>query len=219
MNSQNKINVVFSRKIKTTVADLIKLAIAGYTRKLEVEFANRSHTKTAIFAHDAIGRYINLFGVFEGEELDFLFDFLDSKKHNFLNGLALDVGANIGNHSIYFSSKFNKVIAFEPNADVYELLKFNASQCQNVFPEMIGLGDVEGDFVLKEISGNLMASWIDKNSDLTDRKTYKIKIKTLDKLNLPEVKFIKIDVEGYEIEVLKGGIDLILRDQPIILFE
>ena len=133
--------------------------------------------------------------------------------------VVLDVGANIGNHSIYFSSKFNKVFAFEPNADVYELLKFNASQRQNVFPSMIGLGDVEGDFVLKEISGNLMASWIDKNSDLTDRKTYQIKIKTLDKLNIPEVKFIKIDVEGYEIEVLKGGVDLISRDQPIILFE
>ena len=70
------------------------------------------------------------------------------------------------------------------NGDVFELLKLNARQCGNVEPHMIGLGDVAGSFVLKEVKGNMMASWIDKISSETDRKTYQIEVKRLDDLKI-----------------------------------
>jgi hypothetical protein len=129
---------LFSKKMRVSLDYLVKLAIAGYTRKLEIEFAE-SEKKKAIFAHDAIGRYINLFGVFEREELDFVFEFLAPLDCEFKKGLALDVGANIGNHAMYFSDYFYQVKAYEPNGDCFQILKFNASQCDNIIPENIGL--------------------------------------------------------------------------------
>ena len=121
-----KSKIIFRKKMNVSFVHLIKLAIAGYTRGLEVGFASREKKK-AIFAHDSIGRYINLFGGYEREELDILFDFLAPLDVEFKNSLALDIGANIGNHAMYFSDHFQRVIAFEPNDDVFYLLKFNGS--------------------------------------------------------------------------------------------
>lgn len=213
-----KSKIIFRKKMNVSFVHLIKLAIAGYTRGLEVGFASREKKK-AIFAHDSIGRYINLFGGYEREELDILFDFLAPLDVEFKNSLALDIGANIGNHAMYFSDHFQRVIAFEPNDDVFYLLKFNADQCENVTAEKIGLGDESGNFILREVSGNMMASWIEKVPVETDRKTYSIKVERLDDKDLDNVKFIKIDVEGFEINVLKGAARTIEDQKPIILFE
>lgn len=48
---------------------------------------------------------------------------------------------------------------------------------------------------------------------------YEVKVTTLDEENLPNISFIKIDVEGAEIEVLKGGTDTIRKSRPIVLLE
>ena len=62
--------------------------------------------RIAIFAHDYIGIQINQFGIYEKDELQTLFRFLEPLFEEFQNSEALDIGANIGNHSLYFQKYF-----------------------------------------------------------------------------------------------------------------
>ena len=77
----------------------------------------------AIFAHDVIGHKIMLSGWFEHQLINFL------EAHIFPlispNSIALDIGANIGNHSNRFANYFEKVHAFEPNKRCFYLLQAN----------------------------------------------------------------------------------------------
>jgi len=61
-------NILYSMRKRVSASELVRLGIAGYMRKFEIDFSSSSDKKKAIFAHDAIGRYINLFGCFEKDE-------------------------------------------------------------------------------------------------------------------------------------------------------
>ena len=73
---------------------------------------------------DIINLKINLSGRFENLELITLrkkvFNKINSKKFN-----ALDIGANIGNHSVFFADDFLQVYSFEPLTQNFDLLKIN----------------------------------------------------------------------------------------------
>jgi hypothetical protein len=65
---------------------------------------------------DHIGDRIFLDGLFERSLLETTFDkLLKSQKERFMGSACFDAGANIGNHSLFFSRRFSKVVAFEPN--------------------------------------------------------------------------------------------------------
>ena len=63
----------------------------------------------AVFSFDYIGTQIALNGIYEKEELELLFDWLKSIDIDLKDSIAIDIGANIGNHSLYFSDFFNTV--------------------------------------------------------------------------------------------------------------
>ena len=46
---------------------------------------------------------------------------------------SIDIGANVGNHSVFFSKKFDKVLAFEPLPMALKLLKINTEKYSNIF--------------------------------------------------------------------------------------
>ncbi len=56
---------------------------------------------------------MNSFGLYESEGLFALFKFLKPIIGDFQNASALDIGANIGNHSVYFANYFDKIYSFE----------------------------------------------------------------------------------------------------------
>ena len=124
------------------------------SKKRKSILAARDH-KMAVFANENIGISINLFGTYELEELKVLFQFLEPIKDQLITGTALDVGANIGNHSLYFSIYFNEVHAFEPSPDIFYLLKFNTKSKKNIYPQMLGIGDKQGSFKLIENEMNM----------------------------------------------------------------
>lgn len=194
--------------------------IASYLNDLSKRHNSSRNQRMAIFANDWIGIKINLLGVYEKNELDVLFHFLSPLKNLFREGVALDIGANIGNHAIYFSKCFSKVYAFEPNPSTYKLLSFNSSYSTNVEPFNIGLGDEKGVFKLYEDAENLGGSSL-KLGDQTKALTIDVVVERLDDLNLglDGCCFVKIDVEGSEADVIKGGVQVIKRHQPIIVFE
>lgn len=146
------------------------------------------------------------------------------KKFSNKNKIALDIGANIGTHTIYLSEYFKEVHGFEPQRKVFDLLKSNIeiNNCHNVKLHNFGLG-VKNEIVqMQEYDENSDFNQGGVGIDLkknSEKKGEEIYVKVLDELNLKDVSFIKLDVEGYEYFVLKGAEKTISISRPIIIIE
>ncbi len=132
--------------------------------------------------------------------------------------LVLDVGANIGNHTLYLAAIAEcKVTSFEPNVSLIEALRRSVEINQlgervTLMPFGVGHAAGQGHFaaIMEE---NLGGQSIDIGEG-------DIRIVALDELEFPErVRLIKIDVEGMELPVLEGAVGLIEKDQPLIYVE
>lgn len=141
--------------------------------------------------------------------------------------VCLDAGANFGFYSCSFAKWGARVFSFEPVPSTYRLLQENVQlnameSSVRVFNS--ALGDQPGSiriFTFRELSHGHASS-----SDLgrADAIPVDCPIDTIDAVcdreKLDRVDFVKIDVEGYEFEVLKGGAGLLSRPQaPVIHFE
>lgn len=173
----------------------------------------------AVFAHDFVSHKINIDGVFEERELGAVFGWLHGLKADVFGGVALDIGANVGNHSIYFSRFFRQVECFEANPRAFALLSINVHSCANVRCRLMGLSNCEANAYVNETIGNLGHSSVVMSSP--DRNVLQIQLHRLDDIwaNGDRVTFMKVDVEGHESAVFEGASRLIGRDKPIIMFE
>ena len=132
---------------------------------------------------------------------------------DFSGKVVIDIGAQTGDSTLYFSLKgAKKIYAFEPLKNNYKILEKNVThnkincKCFN-----IGLGNTTEDITLP-VSGNMaIAISIGHYSEYES-----IKMNKLDNLNL-NADIIKIDVEGFETEVLKGGLNTINKAKYIII--
>jgi protein O-GlcNAc transferase len=130
----------------------------------------------------------------------------------------IDVGAHMGNHTVYFS-KFclpNKVYSFEPNPVVFPYLEENIklNNLQNVEAFNVGLYS-------RETNGNLETPDTTNigHSIIKESMDGGIKLKTLDSYNFDNVGLVKIDVEGNELEVMRGAINTLRVYKPILIVE
>jgi len=215
-----KKKVVSKKKINFGIQYIIDLFCITRIYKFSKKYQHERGHKMAIFANDHIGICINQLGIYEREELEYLSDFLSSVRGTLLNGIVLDIGANIGNHSLYFSDLFKEVISFEPHPDTYKLLEFNTSFRTNIRTHNFGLGDARETVALHENPTNLGGSSIESESD-NHNNSLEISLQKLDDFvnDLQRIDLIKMDVEGYESKVIIGGKNTIKKHQPIILFE
>ena len=182
----------------------------------------RGAPQVAVFAFDHIGLDINNYGIYEEDILDAITSFLSDSLGTFKYETILDIGANIGNHSLYFQKVSKKIYAFEPNPKTFELLKFNTRNHEDIHLYNLGLSNVTGQENLNELPANIGASYINPSNNLNDNLIHKINISKLDdlnELNQEKISILKIDVEGYEWEVIDGGRNLINKNKPIIIFE
>lgn len=203
----------------------LKEALEGIMIQCCVSFLNsrrqqildKRGCKMVIYANDSIGYHINGFGFYEFQFLETIFDFLSPLGSIFAKGIALDVGANVGNHSLYFSRYFSEVHAFEPHPLTSQILRINANQKGNVIVHPYGLGDKSGDCYLAESPCNLGASRIVDGNNTGLR----ILVKRMDDLEIDRQKIalIKLDVEGFEARVLRGGNEVLRNSRPVVLFE
>lgn len=131
--------------------------------------------------------------------------------------VAVDVGAHIGICSKILSRKFKRVHAFEPARDTFECLWENLGSYPNIAFYRAALGEGEREVHMEDdISkptrvGNTGARFIQEGGD--------IRMCTLDSWKLEKVGFLKVDVEGYELHVLEGGRDTLLRCEPVVMIE
>lgn len=132
----------------------------------------------------------------------------------------LDIGSNIGNHTLYFlnecGAKF--VYCFEPVIDTFEILKRNIEinhleDRTNLFN--VGVGSKMGGAIIASSKHNNTAY-----TKIAVSETGSIKVVSVDEMDISEsIGFAKIDVEGFELEVIKGMQETLKRDKPIVLIE
>lgn len=185
----------------------------------------QTNPQLVIFSFDHIGLSLNLEGRYENSPLILVEEFIDKKIPNARDKTVLDIGANIGNHSIFFANKFKNVYAFEPNPATYEVLKINCTfvaEQKNITTVNVGLSDKEASLPFHINRSNIGGSQIIDVNHESIKDAIQINVKTLDQLiefKDASVALIKIDVEGHELNVLKGAKDTILKNMPAILFE
>ncbi len=176
-----------------------------------------NHPEMVCFAHDAISRKIFIDGLFEKRELLSLKKFLsiNLKQMN----TCFDLGANIGNHSLFFAQLFGNVVSFEPHSRIYKILALNTESSTNIEVVNAGLSDKAGILGAFEQPLNLGASKIVENSE----GNIFFRVVTLDQyvIETPynSIDFIKMDVEGHELSVLKGATQTLKNHRPILALE
>lgn len=138
------------------------------------------------------------------------------------NGIAIDCGASIGMNSINYSDYFNSVEAFEPDPDIYEcLLKtLSANNIDNVYTHCVAISDKNQKGTLVKFPRATFANTLKPIKYVgRSRPQLEIDITTIDSYQFQNVKFLKIDVEGWELNVLKGAEQTIKKYKPVIQVE
>ena len=144
-----------------------------------------------------------------------------------VKGDFIDVGANIGLYTVMMARKLDRdstVIAFEPDRSNFETMEVNVhlNGIGNVILHNLGLWFEEGELPLFANPKNPLMK-----AHLTLKPTQKlqgqvVQVDTLDHIMETrdvQCNLIKIDVEGAEVEVLKGGIETLRRYKPNVIFE
>ena len=179
------------------------------------------YPQLAFFNYDLLGRCVACEGYHEIHYLKCLAKdvFPKLKSHN----ICLDIGANIGNHSVFFADYFKKIYAYEPNLRPFKLLEANAMLKNNIKPFNFGLSNATKKQKVVFSLGNIGSASLVHNPSKgkTDEAIFELKYldKVLTQGEISKISFMKIDVEGHELNVLKGAIRTIKASKPIIALE
>jgi FkbM family methyltransferase len=144
--------------------------------------------------------------------------------HRFFTGrLAFDVGANIGTTVRTFARSFDKVVAFEPCQEAFDVLR--QGQPSNVLSLLVAATDTEGWLELAENenpikSGQLTSQFADQpvwGKVVGRRKVWGMRLDDVAReVGWPD--FVKVDVEGHEVKVLQGAPE-VLANRPKLFIE
>lgn len=161
-----------------------------------------------------IGKALDQYGEFSEGEVE-IFRRLIKSDHT-----VLDIGANHGSHTVFLAKHAKKVYAFEPQPFMHRILCTNVTlnDLHNVYLYEAGVGSHDGMLRVPCFDyskpGNFGAAPLRLSNDGT-----LVPIVTIDSLKLPLCDFIKIDAEGMEEEVLRGGEETINKFQPYLYLE
>ncbi|OIZ99956.1 hypothetical protein BEV13_04670 [Rickettsiella grylli] len=198
-----------------------------YLKRLQKKNRLKNYPQLACVPSDAIGQWIVLKGLYE-EELLISFGIVFKHYLNrFKQQTLLDVGANIGNHTLFFSRYFKEIIAFEPNPTALKLLETNIflNQTKNISVIPVGLSNHSGTLPFIEDPENLGGSRFEcKKAHTTPFKRHYIDVEKGDTLlhqhfHASSIGAIKLDIEGFEMYALQGLKQTLMHHQPIIFFE
>lgn len=135
--------------------------------------------------------------------------------------IFFDVGANIGFYSCLFSEKASEVYSFEPNKNAVDILQQNIenNSLDNVNIVRAAASDNNGSKKLSKAPGSSVMG----TAQVQDSEDGEIKARTIDslfeeeKVRIPDL--VKIDVEGHELEVLRGMEEVLSKSSPVIYVE
>jgi FkbM family methyltransferase len=210
--------------------------VRGLTESLTArlqQYDCRYGTMLALPSDNVISKSLRIYGEWAEHELSILRTFISA------GATVIDVGANIGTHTLPFSRwvKTGRVVAIEAQPAVCEILRLNCRRngCTNVDVANAICGENRGhvefrpDYASEENFGGISFAnaasdtrfaifrWLDR---IRGSSATSVPVITLDDLcRNQRVSFIKLDIEGMELDALRGGRELIRRCQPVISFE
>lgn len=129
----------------------------------------------------------------------------NDKKFN----LVLDVGAWCGTWSMAMTKYANEIHCFEPNKIHFECLRLNLQNYSNVKLHNQAVGNQDGMVTLTKESATQNTRVLLEQGD--------IKINKLDSMEIDDIDMLKIDVEGLEMEVLKGASDKLEKIEYLMI--
>jgi FkbM family methyltransferase len=161
--------------------------------------------------------------IYESEYLNHIYKY---HRHTILGKRVIDVGANIGTHSIFFSKicKALVVQAFEPIIKLKNIAKYNRSLNNISYNRIeilpIALNNRKDLIKLVASQKNNMGTY---RKDGMGLSSYLVNCYPFDCLAYPEnsvnLAYVKIDVEGMELNVIQGMIETLKKFQPVIGIE
>jgi len=165
----------------------------------------------AYYDGDFIGQSLEHYGEYQGLEIEFL-------RQLAKDAVVWDIGANIGVHSTQLADVAKNIYSFEPHPVMYSLLERNTATLDNVSIFNMAAGDSTDDVMMMDVDqieeeGNF------GTVSISDKGTVPVKQIILDEQDLPAPNLVKIDVEGYEINVLHGMEKIIDQHTPHINIE
>jgi len=185
-----------------------------------------------------VGYQILNTSAFDSGEIDFAVQLLISRKKNFGDGVvAIDCGANIGVHTIEWAQAmygWGEVLAFEAQERIYYALAGNIAlnNCFNAKAILAAIGSKSGeihvpqpDYFSPSSFGSLdikktdSTEFIGQKIDYSEESCVKVEMMTIDQLGLKRLDFIKIDIEGMEVEALIGAEKSIREFKPQLMIE
>ena len=126
---------------------------------------------------------------------------------------AIDVGAHCGLWSMQMAKHFQNVECFEPLQRHIECWQANINGSDKCRLFQVALGNEPGIVRIHVVETQSGRSHVHPSDGIP------VPLEKLDKFTFDNVDLIKIDVEGYELQVIKGGEETIKRDKPVIIVE
>ncbi len=141
---------------------------------------------------------------------------------------AIDIGSNNACNAIHYAKRFNHVLCFEPTGVTQTLWK-NTVRDNNVanatlYTTALAEKAYATEIVLfkHNLGHNHLENqyyWDPSRTRRRTRATQAVQCVTLDSYNFSDIDFIKIDVEGFELNVLKGAVNTISANRPVCQLE
>ena len=150
------------------------------------------------------------------------------KKVNKPTRVAIDAGANVGLWSKDLCERFEVVFSIEPNPECIPVLEQNVAD--NAYIINCALGSKTGKGQLHTpfstnrqghiISDSGSSSMVESHyKNFNQVKKHEVNVQTIDGLEIDNIDFIKIDTQGYELDILKGATQALKKSKPVICVE
>jgi FkbM family methyltransferase len=185
-----------------------------------------------------VGSDLLQYSSFDKDEVDLALWILEQRRKQFGDGVyAIDCGANIGVHTVEwakFMYGWGSLLSVEAQEKVFYALAGNISinNCFNVRALWAAVGSHAGSisvptpnyhehasFGSLEIQERDQNEYIGQALDYSENHSLQTPLFPIDDLGLDRVDFIKMDIEGMELEALEGGLQTIMACQPCMLIE
>lgn len=185
--------------------------------------------------HDTgVGRQLTATGTYEPDEMELFATLVKSLRRD--DVVALDVGANIGTHALRLAELLGPkgtVHAFEAQRIVYYMLCANVAlqSRENIHCHHLAIGAAPGRLAIPQFDydqplsfgsvefGDRQREAIGQARRDDPRRQEFVPMTTIDAFAYPAVHLMKIDVEGMELDVLRGAERTIRRDRPLVFLE